>query len=256
MLLVVDVGNSNIVMGVYQGRNLEGQWRINTDRKKTPDQLHNIILQLLSHQGFNKGDLEAAVVSSVVPSIMDSFELALKNYFALDPIIVGPGIKTGINIKYDNPRQLGTDRLVNAIAAYGIYGGPVMIVDLGTATKFCAVSEKGDYMGGMICPGIKISAEALFHAADNLPRVELVKPAKVLCTNTVSGMQAGIINGYVGLVNHLVRMMKKELGTPNAKVVATGGMASLIANETEEIDEVNERLTLEGLRIIYEKNKK
>ena len=172
-----------------------------------------------------------------------------------DAMVVGPGIKTGINVKYDNPRQVGADRIVNAVAAHHKYDGSLIVVDFGTATTFCAISEKCEYLGGTITPGIKISSDALFHRAAKLPRVELVKPKSVICRNTIQSMQAGIIYGYVGLVDYIVSKMKEELNKPNIKVIATGGLASLIATESTTIDTVDRFLTLEGLRLIYEMNK-
>jgi type III pantothenate kinase len=186
---------------------------------------------------------------------MYSLEHAIRKYIRVEPIIVGPGIKTGINISYENPREVGADRIVNAVASLHIYGGPLIIVDFGTATTFCAVSKTGDYLGGVICPGIKISAEALFQRAAKLPRIELVKPKSVIGRNTVSSMQSGMIYGFAGQVDYIVRHMKEEMGQEGIKVVATGGLARLIAAESKMIDEVNGHLTLEGLRIIYEKNK-
>jgi len=201
------------------------------------------------------GKIEAVVIASVVPPIMYSLEHAIRKYFKLEPMVVGPGIKTGINIKYENPREVGADRIINAVAALELYGGPLIIVDFGTATTFCAVSSKGEYLGGVICPGIKISAEALFQKTAKLPKIDLVKPETVIGRNTVSSMQSGIIYGYVGEVDYIVRRMKKEMKDDNIKVIATGGLARLIASESETIDEINGLLTLEGLRIIYERNK-
>ena len=186
---------------------------------------------------------------------MHSLENFCIKYFNKQPLVVGPGIKTGLNIKYDNPKQVGADRIVNAVAAIEKYKAPMIIIDFGTATTFCAISAKGDYLGGTIAPGIKISSEALFQRASKLPRVELLKPGMTICKNTVSAMQSGIIYGYVGLVDKIVKMMKEELGNEDVKVVATGGLSSLIASETNSIDCVDKFLTLEGLRIIYDKNK-
>jgi type III pantothenate kinase len=186
---------------------------------------------------------------------MFSLEHAISKYLKKEPILIGPGIKTGINIKYENPRELGADRIVNAVAAYEIYGGPVIIVDFGTATTFNAVSSRGEFLGGAICPGIKISAEALYQRTAKLPRIDLAKHDAVIGRNTAVGMQSGVFYGYVGQVNYLVNRIKQEMKEENIKVVATGGLAKFIATEAETIDEVNGRLTLEGLRIIYEKNR-
>jgi len=199
--------------------------------------------------------VEAVIIASVVPPIMYSLEHAIRKYFKLEPIIIGPGIKTGINIKYENPREVGADRIVNAVAAFEIYGGPLIIVDFGTATTFCAITSKGEYLGGVICPGIKVSAEALFQKTAKLPRIDLVKPDSVIGRNTVASMQSGIIYGYVGQVDYIIKRMKREMKEENIKVIATGGLARLIASESETIDDINRLLTLEGLRIIYDKNR-
>lgn len=255
MVLVIDVGNTNIVLGIYEGRKLLNFWRVKTDEGKTSDEYGMIIDRLFSMQGFKLQDIEAVTISSVVPPIMYTLEHMARKYIGKEPLIVGPGIKTGINIKYDNPKEVGADRIVNAVAAYELYGGPLIIVDFGTATTYCVVSKNGEYLGGAISPGIRISMDALFERTAKLPRVELVKPGMVICKNTVNSIQSGVIYGYVGQVDYIVRRMKKELGEENAKVIATGGLSKLIASESETIDEVNGLLTLEGLRIIYERNR-
>jgi len=255
MILVIDVGNTNTVFGVYDGKKLLNHWRMETSKGKTSDEYGMFIVSLLSYEKIDVGKIEAVVIASVVPPIMYSLEHAIRKYFKLEPMVVGPGIKTGINIKYENPREVGADRIINAVAALELYGGPLIIVDFGTATTFCAVSSKGEYLGGVICPGIKISAEALFQKTAKLPKIDLVKPETVIGRNTVSSMQSGIIYGYVGEVDYIVRRMKKEMKDDNIKVIATGGLARLIASESETIDEINGLLTLEGLRIIYERNK-
>ena len=213
-----------------------------------------LLKQLLQHDGFGFDEIDAVVVSSVVPTLVHTIQNTVKRLFNVNPLIVSPGVKTGINIKYDNPKEVGADRIVNAVAAYEQYGGPVIIVDFGTATTFCAVSEKAEYLGGVIAPGIKISSEALFQRASKLPRVELAKPGKFICKNTIDSMQAGIIYGYVGLVDHIVTNIKRELNWHNAKVVATGGLCKLIASESKTIDIIDDLLTLIGLRIIYYRN--
>lgn len=255
MILVIDVGNTNTVFGVYDGKKLLNHWRMETSKGKTSDEYGMFIVSLLSYEKIDVGKIEAVVIASVVPPIMYSLEHAIRKYFKLEPMVVGTGIKTGINIKYENPREVGADRIINAVAALELYGGPLIIVDFGTATTFCAVSSKGEYLGGVICPGIKISAEALFQKTAKLPKIDLVKPETVIGRNTVSSMQSGIIYGYVGEVDYIVRRMKKEMKEDNIKVIATGGLARLIASESETIDEINGLLTLEGLRIIYERNK-
>jgi type III pantothenate kinase len=255
MLLVFDVGNTNIVMGIYDDKKLVNFWRMKTDAEKTSDEYGMLISQLFTHQGFNFSDINAVVISSVVPPIMYTLEHMTRKYLGREPLVVGPGIKTGINIKYDNPKEVGADRIVNAVAAYELYGGPLIIVDFGTATTFCAVSENGDYLGGAISPGVRISMDALFERTAKLPRVELIKPETVICKNTINSIQSGVIYGYVGQVDYIVKRMKKEINAPNAKVVATGGLSKLIASESETIEIVSGLLTLEGLRIIYRRNR-
>ncbi|WIF95646.1 type III pantothenate kinase [Caminicella sporogenes] len=255
MLLAFDVGNTNIVLGVYKGKELIKHWRISTDKSKTSDELGMIVNQLFQYEGLRLEDVTDIIISSVVPTIMYSLQHMAYKFCNKEAIIVGPGIKTGINIKYDDPRQVGADRIVNAVAAYHKYGGPIIVVDFGTATTFCAISEKCEYLGGIISPGIKISSDALFQKAAKLPRVELVKPETVICKNTTESIQSGIVYGYVGLVDYIVKRMKEELGKKYVKVVATGGLAGLIATESKTIEEVDKFLTLEGLRLIYEMNK-
>lgn len=255
MLLVFDVGNTNMVLGIYEGKELKNYWRISTDKAKTSDEYGMLINNLFQYDNVDMNSIKDMIISSVVPNVMHSLENFCVKYFNKQPLIVGPGIKTGLNIKYDNPKQVGADRIVNAVAAIDKYKSPMIIIDFGTATTFCAISENGEYLGGTIAPGIKISSEALFQRASKLPRVELLKPGVTICKNTVSAMQSGIIYGYVGLVDKIVEMMKKELGDKDIKVIATGGLSSLIASETDTIDCVDKFLTLEGLKIIYDKNK-
>ena len=255
MLLVFDVGNTNIVLGIYEDKELIKRFRISTDKNKTSDEYGILISSLFNHDKIDITKINDIIISSVVPNIMYSLENFCIKYLNIKPKAVGPGIKTGLNIKYDNPKQVGADRIVNAVSGIEKYGYPLIIVDFGTATTFCAISEKGEYLGGTISPGIKISSDALFERASKLPRVELTKPGMTICKNTVSAMQSGIIYGYVGLVEKVVSMMKKELNNENTKVIATGGLANLIASETDIIDTVDNLLTLDGLRIIHEKNK-
>ncbi|MFT8347707.1 type III pantothenate kinase [Clostridium saccharoperbutylacetonicum] len=259
MILLVDAGNTNIVLGVHDGDKYIASWRISSGGNKTSDEYSIQVMQLFNLGNINPKDITGVIVSSVVPNIMHSLENMLKKCFNHEPIIVGPGIKTGINIKYDNPKEVGADRIVNSVAAYEIYKRPVIIIDFGTATTFCALRENGDYLGGCICPGIRISADALFERAAKLPRVELEVPKGIICKNTISSMQAGILYGYIGQVEYIVRKMKKEMMTSKYKkepfVLATGGLANLIAKETDVIDKVDSDLTLEGLKILYEKNK-
>ncbi|QJA09725.1 type III pantothenate kinase [Romboutsia sp. CE17] len=254
MLLVFDVGNTNMVLGIYKGKELIKDWRINTDKEKTSDEYGILISSLFKYENIDMSEIKDVIISSVVPNVMHSLENFCIKYCNKQPLIVGPGIKTGLNIKYDNPQQVGADRVVNAVAGIEKYGYPLILVDFGTATTFCAISDKCEYLGGTIAPGIKISSEALFQRASKLPRVELIKPGTTICKTTVSAMQSGIIYGYVGLVDKIIAMMKDELNYDNIKVIATGGLANLIASETDSIDYVDKFLTLDGLRVIYEKN--
>ncbi len=253
LLLAIDVGNTNIMLGVYEENRLQTWWRISTNREQTEDEYGVIIRNLFQQSGLQPASIKAIVISSVVPPLRYPLEKMSQKYFDVHPIIVGPGVKTGLNILMDNPREVGADRVVNAIAAIELYGGPLIIVDFGTATTFCAISERGEYLGGAIAPGISISMEALFERAAKLPRVDLVLPEKVIGKNTVLSMQSGILFGFVGQVDGIVRRMLREF-PHKPLVVATGGLAGLIARESETIEEVNHFLTLEGLRIIYLKN--
>lgn len=253
MILVFDVGNSNVVLGIYRGRSLEESWRVSTDRRRTTDEYAILIKNLFQFSGRQFSEIRAVVISSVVPPLMPVLEELSQRYFNIEPVVVGPGVKTGISIRYENPREVGADRVVNAVAAYELYGGPLIIVDFGTATTFCVISANGEYLGGAIAPGIGISTEALFQQAAKLPRIELVKPKSVIGKNTISSMQSGIIYGFIGQVDGIVERIKAELGC-DAFVVATGGLAELIAAESKTVNKVNPILTLEGLRIIYERN--
>jgi len=255
MLLAVDVGNTNIVLGLFKGEELIMNWRISTDKSKSADELGMIINQLFSYNNYDLSMVSDVIISSVVPSIMYSLQHMALKYCDCEAIVIGPGIKTGMNVKYDNPKQVGADRIVNAVAGYKKYGGPLIIVDFGTATTFCAINDNFEYLGGTIAPGIIISNDALYQKAAKLTKVELVKPERVICKNTNESIQAGVLLGYVGLVEYIVKRMKKELKAPNAKVIATGGLATMVSEETDCIDEIDRWLTLEGLLYIYQLNR-
>lgn len=256
MILVMDAGNSNIILGVYDNDNLVYNWRMETDRHKTEDEYAMQVKAFFNHEGISFKQIEGAIISSVVPPIMFELQTMFEKYFHIKPLIVGPGVKTGLNIKYENPREVGADRIVNAISALAEYGGggqPLVIVDFGTAITYCYLNEKGDYMGGAIAPGIGISTEALYTRASKLPRIEIARPPQIVGKNTVTAMQAGIFYGFIGQVEGIVNRMKKQ-SKLEPLVIATGGLASLIANETQMIDVVDPYLTLKGLHIIYKRN--
>ncbi|MEW4286595.1 type III pantothenate kinase [Priestia koreensis] len=253
MIFVLDVGNTNTVLGVYKGDELKYHWRIETSRNKTEDEYGMVIKPLLEHVGLTFKDIHGIIISSVVPPIMFALERMCQKYFHIKPLVVGPGIKTGLNIKYENPREVGADRIVNAVAGIHLYGSPLIIVDFGTATTYCYVNEDKQYMGGAIAPGITISTEALYSRAAKLPRIEIARPSHIIGKNTVSAMQAGIVYGYVGQVEGIVSRMKAEAKT-EPKVIATGGLATLVAKESNVIDIVDPFLTLKGLQLIYTKN--
>ncbi|MBM7097959.1 type III pantothenate kinase [Bacillus sp. H-16] len=253
MLLVLDVGNTNVAIGVYDNRELKHHWRIGTDPGKTSDEYAMLTGALFAQAGLAFKDITGAMMSSVAPTVMYAINQMCRDYINVTPQVIGPGIKTGLNIKYDNPREVGSDRIANAVGGMMEYGSPLIIVDFGTATTFCYVNEHAHYVGGAIAPGIKIATEALYTHASKLPRIELSKPNGIIGKNTVHAMQAGIIYGYTGQVEGIVSQMKKQ-AKPGVKVVATGGLCELIAHETPVIDHVDPLLSLKGLREIYEKN--
>lgn len=253
MIFVLDVGNTNTVLGVFEGDNLKYHWRIETNRNKTEDEYGILIKALLEHENLSFADIKGVIISSVVPPIMRAFETMCRKYFQKKPLIVGPGIKTGLDIKYENPREVGADRIVNAVAAAHEYGNSLIIVDFGTATTYCYVNERGQYMGGAIAPGIGISTEALYTKASKLPRIELAFPHEIIGKNTVSAMQSGILYGYIGQVEGIVSRMKETV-TDNPKVIATGGLAALLSQHSTIIDEIDPFLTLKGLYLLYKRN--
>ncbi|MBE7011855.1 MAG: type III pantothenate kinase [Ruminococcaceae bacterium] len=255
MILAIDVGNTNIVVALFDGDKLKNSWRISTDKNKTSDEIGITLCQLTEHSGIKAEQIEDVIISSVVPPIMHSLCNAIRKYIKCEPMVVGPGVKTGLNIKYDNPKEVGADRIVNAVGAIHKYGKPLILVDFGTATTFCAIDKNGDYLGGVIAPGVKVSMSALFERAAKLPRVEIKKPRSAIGKNTVSSMQSGAVYGQAGQVDRIVDEIKKELNEENVKVIATGGLSVLIAPESNCIDIVDKTLTLDGLRIIYDMNK-
>ena len=253
MLLVIDVGNSNIVYGLFDGATLKHQFRVETGRSRTADEYRVVLHQLLAMHGVTPGDVKAAALASVVPSLTEPMTELVRHSFGTEPLVVGPGVKTGMALLYENPREVGADRIVNAVAAYERAKASCIVVDFGTATTFDCVSGKGEYLGGVICPGIQISADALFARAAKLPRVEIAKPPHVIGRNTIHSIQSGIVYGYVGLVDGVVARLREELGAP-AVVIATGGLARLISPLSNSISVAIDELTLEGLRIIFERN--
>jgi type III pantothenate kinase len=254
MLLTIDIGNTNITFGVYDdSQMLQYHWRIKTDHDRMPDEYGIIMLGLMRHEGLNFKQIKGVAMASVVPPLTQVFEEMVQRFVKQSPLVVGTGVKTGVQIRYDSPRDVGADRIVDAAAAYKLYGGPACIIDFGTGTTFDAVSEKGEYLGGAIAPGISIAAEALFSRTSKLPRVDLVRPPRAIGTNTIHAMQSGLIFGYVGLVEGMVTRFRAELGQ-NMRVIGTGGLAETIARETAVIEVVNPWLTLEGLRLIWEMN--
>jgi type III pantothenate kinase len=254
MLLAVDIGNTSITLGVFDGEKLRATWHLATGVHRMPDEYAALLLNLLNYQGLETKDIKAVALCSVVPPLISTFEELFQRYFTIEPLVVGAGVKTGVKIRMDNPREVGADRIADAAAAHHLYGGPVIVIDLGTATTFGIISKEGDYIGGIIATGIATAAEALFTRTAQLPRVELAHPKHIIGSNTVAAIQSGIIYGYASLVEGMLARINKELGF-KAKVVATGGYAGLIAKETKVIDVVNPDLTLIGLRLIYEMNK-
>jgi type III pantothenate kinase len=254
MLLAIDIGNTEITVGVFEGEQKKTTFQMTTSIHRTADENAVLLLSIMKNRGLEVSDIKDVALCSVVPPLTSIFDDMVKRYFGISPLIVAAGVKTGIRICMDNPKEVGADRIVDAVAANHLYGGPVIIVDMGTATTFEIVSKNGDYLGGAIAPGILSSAEALFQRAAMLPRIDLTAPNKVIGTNTIDAMKSGVVYGYVGLVESMVLRMQKELGA-KVKVVATGGFSGLIARETKVIDEVNPDLTLIGLRLIYGMNR-
>ena len=257
-LLVIDIGNTNVSLGIYDYEDGESRlsqhWRLSTKREETSDELVISLSALFSSEGRKTTEITDVILSSVVPPVVPVWERVSTKLFKRSPQIVGPGMRTGMPVRYENPHEVGADRIVNAVAAFEIYGGPVIAVDFGTATTFDCISERGEYLGGVICPGIHISMEALFERASKLHRVEIAKPKSVIGRTTTGALQSGLLYGNAGMVDSMVERIRKELGS-NAKVIATGGLARRIASESEAIQEVAPFLTLDGLRILFEKNR-
>ncbi len=253
-LLVLDVGNTNTVVGVFEGKTLRAQWRLTTSHEQTADEYGILIRNLFSLDGLGSSQVAAVMIASVVPPLNSVLEEMSKKYFKLTPLFLGPGIRMGMAIHYENPQEVGADRIANSVAAFEKYGGPCVVVDFGTAITFDVISEKGEYVGGVIAPGIGISSEALFERAARLPRVEVREPERVIGTNTVASMQSGLFYGWVGMMDGILDRLAGELGK-KMKVVATGGQAPLVASSSKYKPSVDSSLTLEGLRIIFDRNR-
>ena len=255
MLFVIDVGNTNIVAGFYEGDKLKSSYRMATDKNKSSDEIGLFFSQLLNHEGISKEEIRDVIISSVVPSIMHALENAIKKYVGISPIVVNGSLDLGLNICYDDPKEVGADRIVNAVAVDKIYGGPAVIIDFGSATTFCVIDGCSNYLGGVIYPGLKISMDALVEKTSKLPRIEIIRPENVVGKNTVCSMQSGLVFGYAGMVDAVVSRIKKEIGTPEMLVIATGGLSTLIAKESETIQTIDKNLTIKGLKIIYDRIK-
>lgn len=256
MFFAIDVGNTNIKVGIFDGKKLITTFRMNSQIVHTTDEYGFMLKQIPEVQDIDISQIEGAIISSVVPKVMESLHNAIVKYFGIKPIIVGPGIKTGIKLTSSNPKEVGADRLVDVVSGYEKYGGPLLVIDFGTATTYNLVTADGSFSVGITAPGVKISAKALWEDAAKLPEIEIKKPSSILATETVTSMQAGLIYGQIGATKYIIEQVKKEMGYDNLKVVATGGMGSIISPEVEEIDYYDINLTIDGLRILYEKNTK
>ena len=256
MVLVCDVGNTNINFGVYKGDELLVKFKIMSKMSRTSDEFGVWICELLEHNNMDRNSIEGCIVASVVPNVMHSLTNAIERYLNCTPLIVGPGIKTGIKIVTENPKEIGADRIVDAVAAYDIYGGPVLVLDFGTATTYDLVTANGEFAAGITAPGIKISAKALWEDTAKLPEIEIKKPASILAQETVSSMQAGLVYGQIGQAEYIIKKVKEEAGYDNLKVVATGGLGSIVSDETDMIEIYDRNLTMHGLKLIYDKNVK
>lgn len=261
MLLAIDVGNTNVVFGIFEGDRMLESWRLATDKNRSADEYGIMFESMYKHSGFESKDIDDIIISSVVPSMLFTLEHMCLKFYDKNPIVVETGIKTGLKIKYDDPRQIGADRIVNSVAAHSKYGGNLIVIDFGTATTFCCVAEDGSFIGGAIAPGMKTSASALFEHTAKLPNVDLELPGKFICKNTNEAMQSGLIYGHMGFTEHMVAGMKQEMceefgcKAEDIKVIATGGMATMVESGVDCIDVIDRRLTLDGLKILYDKNK-
>ncbi len=256
MVLVCDVGNTNINFGVYKGDELLVKFKIMSKMSRTSDEFGVWICELLEHNNINLSDIEGCIIASVVPNVMHSLTNAIERYINVTPFIVGPGIKTGIKIITEAPKEIGADRIVDAVAAYELYGGPVLVLDFGTATTYDLVTEKGEFAAGITAPGLKISAKALWEDTAKLPEIEIKKPASILAQETITSMQAGLVYGQIGQTEYIIKKVKEESGYDNLKVVATGGLGSIVSDETDMIEVYDRNLTMHGLKLIYDKNAK
>ncbi|MDO5725795.1 MAG: type III pantothenate kinase [Tissierellia bacterium] len=256
MLLAIDVGNTNIVFGVFDEDKLLGNWRIATIKERTNDEYGMLFTNILSLHSIANKDISNAIISSVVPPLMHTLPNSIRKYFKIEPIIVGPGTKTGINIKYDNPKEVGADRIVNAVAGYEKYGAPLILVDMGTAITFCYISKGGNYEGGLIMPGVQISADALFTRTAKLPKIEILETDKIIGTTTVESIQAGLYHGIAGTIDYIIEKIIEEqkLNKDEVKVISTGGFARMFEPKSKYIQKVDRLITLEGLNMIYKKN--
>ena len=255
MLLVLDVGNTNITCGIYDKEKLLHTFRLESKTPRTSDEFGMIICDLAARHGVDIKDIDGVVIATVVPNIMHSLIGSIKKYLKLNPLVVGPGVKTGIKVDTPNPKEIGPDRIVDAVAAYELYGGPILVLDFGTATTYDLVTEDGRFTVGITAPGVKISAQALWTGTAKLPEIEIEMPKSILANETIWSMQAGLMYGQIGQTEYIINQVKKETGYKDLKVIATGGLGRLISNETDMIDEYNSDLTLEGLRLIYDKNR-
>lgn len=253
MIFVLDIGNTNTVLGVFENDTLKYEWRIKTDRHRTEDEFGVLIKLLFDHKEVSLSDITGIIISSVVPPIMAALESMCKSYFNIDPLIIGQDVKSSLGMRYPRPNEIGADRIVNAVGAIEKYGAPLIIVDFGTATTYCYINEQQEYVGGIISPGIKISMEALYQKAAKLPKIEIQPPANIIGSSTIEAMQSGVFYGYIGQVDGIIKRIEQEM-TVKPKVVATGGLAPLLADASETIDIVDPHLTLTGLYLIYQRN--